>query len=146
MLGVLAGCSDGPVQPGLPQVEAVVAGGNGQFGTVGQLLPTRLQVVVRATSTGAPQENVAVLWEVVGGSAEITTAVATLTDETGSAFATVRLGATAGDIRIHATVTAQETATALFEPMLIVVMGVVVGFLVISMLLPMLTLSSVVSG
>jgi hypothetical protein len=115
MLGVLAGCSDGPVQPGLPQVEAVVAGGNGQFGTVGQLLPTRLQVVVRATSTGAPQENVAVLWEVVGGSAEITTAVATLTDETGSAFATVRLGATAGDVRIHATVTAQETATALFE-------------------------------
>ena len=41
---------------------------------------------------------------------------------------------------------AVTAATALFEPMLIVVMGVIVGFLVISMLLPMLTLSSVVSG
>lgn len=41
---------------------------------------------------------------------------------------------------------AVTAATALFEPMLIVVMGVIVGFLVIAMLLPMLTLSSVVSG
>jgi len=31
---------------------------------------------------------------------------------------------------------------ALFEPILIVVMGVIIGFLVIAMLLPMLTLSS----
>jgi type IV pilus assembly protein PilC len=37
-------------------------------------------------------------------------------------------------------------ATALFEPMLIVAMGVIVGFLVIAMLMPMLTLSSVVAG
>ena len=31
---------------------------------------------------------------------------------------------------------------ALFEPLLIVVMGVVIGFLVIAMLLPMLSLSA----
>lgn len=37
---------------------------------------------------------------------------------------------------------AVRAMTALFEPLLIVVMGVVVGFLVIAMLLPMLTLSS----
>lgn len=41
---------------------------------------------------------------------------------------------------------AVKAMTALFEPLLIVVMGIVVGFLVIAMLLPMLTLSSVVSG
>lgn len=39
---------------------------------------------------------------------------------------------------------AVKAMTALFEPLLIVVMGVVVGFLVIAMLLPMLTLSSIV--
>mgnify|MGYP005849784759 CR=1 FL=1 len=36
--------------------------------------------------------------------------------------------------------------TALFEPILIVIMGIIVGFLVIAMLLPMLTLSSVIAG
>jgi type II secretion system protein F len=39
---------------------------------------------------------------------------------------------------------AVKAMTALFEPLLIVIMGVVVGFLVIAMLLPMLTLSSIV--
>ncbi len=39
---------------------------------------------------------------------------------------------------------AVKALTALFEPLLIVVMGVVVGFLVIAMLLPMLTLSSAI--
>ncbi len=37
---------------------------------------------------------------------------------------------------------AVKALTALFEPLLIVIMGVVVGFLVIAMLLPMLTLSA----
>ncbi len=41
---------------------------------------------------------------------------------------------------------AVKAMTALFEPLLIVVMGVIVGFLVIAMLLPMLTLGSLVSG
>jgi type IV pilus assembly protein PilC len=36
--------------------------------------------------------------------------------------------------------------TSLFEPLLIVVMGVIVGFLVIAMLLPMLNLSSTVGA
>ena len=47
------------------------------------------------------------------------------------------------DTEVDRAVTAM---TALFEPLLIVVMGVVVGFLVIAMLLPMMTLSSVISG
>jgi type II secretion system protein F len=41
---------------------------------------------------------------------------------------------------------AVKAATALFEPILIVIMGVIVGFLVIAMLLPMLTLSSAIGG
>lgn len=40
---------------------------------------------------------------------------------------------------------AVKAMTALFEPVLIVVMGVIIGFLVIAMLLPMLTLSANVS-
>lgn len=39
---------------------------------------------------------------------------------------------------------AVKAMTALFEPILIVMMGVIIGFLVIAMLLPMLTLSSAV--
>jgi type II secretory pathway component PulF len=39
---------------------------------------------------------------------------------------------------------AVKAMTALFEPILIVVMGIIIGFLVIAMLLPMLTLSSYV--
>ncbi len=41
---------------------------------------------------------------------------------------------------------AVKAMTALFEPLLIVVMGVIVGFLVIAMLLPMLTLSSAIGA
>jgi type IV pilus assembly protein PilC len=37
---------------------------------------------------------------------------------------------------------AMKAFTALLEPIIIVIMGVIVGFLVIAMLLPMLTLSS----
>jgi type IV pilus assembly protein PilC len=37
---------------------------------------------------------------------------------------------------------AVKALTALFEPIMIVVMGIIIGFLVIAMLLPILTLSS----
>ena len=39
---------------------------------------------------------------------------------------------------------AVSAAMSLFEPMLIVLMGVIVGFLVVAMLMPMLTLSSAI--
>lgn len=41
---------------------------------------------------------------------------------------------------------AVKALTALFEPLLIVIMGIVIGFLVIAMLLPMLTLSSTIGA
>lgn len=56
-----------------------------------------------------------------------------------------RLGAVTAriaDAYDHEVDRAVKAIAALFEPMLIVVMGVVIGFLVIAMLLPMLTLSS----
>jgi len=41
---------------------------------------------------------------------------------------------------------AVKTLVTLFEPILIIVMGVIIGFLVIAMLLPMLTLSSAIGA
>ena len=56
-----------------------------------------------------------------------------------------RLGAVArrmAETFEHETERAVKTLTALFEPLMIVIMGVIIGFLVIAMLLPMLTLSA----
>jgi type II secretory pathway component PulF len=48
-------------------------------------------------------------------------------------------------VRLSQEVTAtMDSATALFEPVMILVMGGVVGFIVVSMLLPMLQLNKLV--
>ena len=60
-------------------------------------------------------------------------------EETGRLGSVTKRVADAYDIEVDRAV---KAFTALLEPILIVFMGVVVGFLVISMLLPMLTLSS----
>ena len=62
-------------------------------------------------------------------------------EESGRLGAVTKRIADAFDIEVDRAVKAM---TALFEPILIVIMGVVIGFLVIAMLLPMLTLSSYV--
>lgn len=62
-------------------------------------------------------------------------------EESGRIGAVAKRVADAYDLEVDRAV---KAATALFEPMLIVVMGVIIGFLVIAMLLPMLTLSSIV--
>ncbi|HEX73068.1 MAG TPA: type II secretion system F family protein [Candidatus Hydrogenedentes bacterium] len=62
-------------------------------------------------------------------------------EESGRIGAVAKRVADAYDTEVDRAVKAM---TALFEPLLIVVMGVVVGFLVIAMLLPMLTLSSAI--
>lgn len=63
-------------------------------------------------------------------------------EETGRLGTVTKRVADAYDTEVDRAV---KALTSLLEPLLIVVMGVVVGFLVISMLLPMLTLSSNVS-
>ena len=64
-------------------------------------------------------------------------------EESGRIGAVSRRIADAYDLEVDRAVKAM---TALFEPLLIVIMGVIVGFLVISMLLPMLTLGSAIAG
>lgn len=60
-------------------------------------------------------------------------------EESGRIGSVAKRVADAYDIEVDRAV---KALTALFEPLLIVIMGVVVGFLVISMLLPMMTLSA----
>jgi len=64
-------------------------------------------------------------------------------EESGRIGAVTNRIADAYDLEVERAVKAM---TALFEPMLIVVMGIVIGFLVIAMLLPMLTLSSAIAA
>ncbi len=63
-------------------------------------------------------------------------------EESGRIGAVAKRVADAYDIEVDRAV---KAATALFEPLLIVIMGVIVGFLVISMLLPMLTLGNAIA-
>jgi type II secretory pathway component PulF len=60
-------------------------------------------------------------------------------EESGRLGAVTRRIADAYDTEVDRAV---KALAALFEPILIVIMGIVIGFLVIAMLLPMLTLSS----
>ncbi len=60
-------------------------------------------------------------------------------EESGRLGTVTKRMADAFDIEVDRAV---QAMTALFEPILIVIMGIIVGFLVIAMLLPMLTLSS----
>jgi type IV pilus assembly protein PilC len=62
-------------------------------------------------------------------------------EESGRIGAIAKRVADAYDIEVDRAV---KAFTALFEPLLIVVMGIIIGFLVIAMLLPMLNLSSIV--
>ena len=64
-------------------------------------------------------------------------------EESGRIGAVANRVADAYDIEVER---AAKAVMALFEPLLIVVMGVIIGFLVIAMLLPMLTLSSAIGA
>lgn len=64
-------------------------------------------------------------------------------EESGRIGAVTNRIADAYDVEVDRAV---KAVTALFEPLLIVVMGVIIGFLVIAMLLPMLTLSSAIAA
>ena len=108
-------CRGGPVGPEIPTLEVVVAGGDGQFGTVGQILPAPLHAVVRVAETGLPRKDVTLSWEVEAGDARLVGSPATVTDSTGSAYARVELGAQPGDVFIRATVVEQESASIGFQ-------------------------------
>jgi hypothetical protein len=114
LLLVVGACSGGPTDPRLPVVEILVASGDGQFGALGQALPVPLQALVRTASSGTPRKDVGVFWQVMEGEADFTGSPATLTDESGSAFASLRLGSVPGEVVVRATVTEQESVTVDF--------------------------------
>ncbi|MGD8728380.1 MAG: IPT/TIG domain-containing protein, partial [Gemmatimonadota bacterium] len=114
LLGLLAvACGPDPVAV-LTGLEIVVAGGDGQFGTVGQRLTTPLRAVVRVEATQKPREDVNVHWEVLEGGATLESAARAVTDETGSVEMLVRLGATPADVTVRASIESQPGAGATF--------------------------------
>jgi len=115
LLPLLASCGDGPADPTLPELEVVVAGGDGQYGTAGQRLPAPLQASVRKVESGAPQEGVTVRWAVESGDASLVTTSVGTSDAQGLVSATVQLGTTVGPAKIRVTVQEQEAATVTFQ-------------------------------
>lgn len=110
---VSAACSS-PANIVQPPLETLVASGDSQYGTAGQLLGEPLQVVVRSIVTKVPREGVTVVWTVESGDATISGPGATVTDSAGSARAAVRLGSATGEVTVRATVQQQNQASAEF--------------------------------
>ena len=111
---VLGSCRRGPVDPALPILDVVVAGGDGQFGTLGQTLPEQLHAVVRVAETGLPRKDVTVLWEVEQGSATFLGVPTTVTDSTGSSRRSLQIGTEPGEILVRVSVIEQQAASAEF--------------------------------
>lgn len=99
----------------LPPLEALVANGDGQYGTVGSVVQIPLQVIVREVESQRPRNGMAVQWSVDQGAASLETIATTITDETGSASVRVRLGASTGEVVVRARVVEQDNATATFR-------------------------------
>lgn len=118
-LVVVLACSKSPVGPGLPALEVISAGGDGQYGTAGVELPEPLRIVVRAAESKLPVEDVDVRWEVVSGDATLLGPDVRVTDDTGAAEISLRLGSSRGEITIAATVAGQSEATAVLHAFLV---------------------------
>ncbi|MEX2465921.1 MAG: hypothetical protein WD995_03375 [Gemmatimonadota bacterium] len=119
LLLVLAVCSRNPVEPALPALEVVVAGGDGQYGTEGVELPQPLRVVVRVVETKLPASEVDVIWEVVSGDASIVGPDVQVTAEDGSAEISLRLGTSVGEVSVAARVASQAGAGATLRSFLV---------------------------
>jgi hypothetical protein len=115
----VAACSASPVEPRLPELEVVVAGGDGQYGTSGVDLPHPMRVVVRSVETKLPAADIDVQWTVVSGDASIMGADVRVTNDAGAAEVQVRLGSAEGEISIEATVVRQAGATATLRSFLV---------------------------
>ena len=97
----------------------VVAGGDRQFGTPGQRLPTPLQALVRRTDTGAPQSGIAVSWAVESGSASLVNTPVGTSDAQGLVSAILQLGSSSGTVRVRAAVRDQPEAGISFEAFIV---------------------------
>ena len=115
----LQACGDSPVEPDLPALEAVVAGGEGQYGTPGQRLPSPLLVLVRRSDTGTHQKGITVEWTVEAGDASLVTSSVGTTDDDGYAKAVISLGTAPGEVRIRATLRQQPKVSVSFTAHLV---------------------------
>ena len=111
--GVACGSDPTIVLPG--PVEVIVAGGDSQYGTPGQTLPAPLHVVVRSLTTQLPATGRTISWRVVSGDGQITAPTVSVTDSTGSARATLRLGTSTGEIVVRARVEGEGGGGAEFR-------------------------------
>lgn len=108
-------CSAGPTTVVLPELEVLVASGDGQYGTASQTLQIPVQVIVRAVATQVPRSGMNVLWSIEEGDASIVGIANTVTDSTGSTDVRVRLGTQTGEITVRAAVQDQDRAFATFR-------------------------------
>lgn len=110
-----AGCNAVPTAVALPPLDVVVASGDGQFGILGEVLDAPLRVVVVTAVAGIPREGVSVVWEVTQGAASVLGVPTTVSDSTGSTEVRLRLGQTAGEVRVRASAAGQSSAEATFR-------------------------------
>jgi hypothetical protein len=94
----------------LTGLEIVVAEGDAQYGTVGQLLGTPLRAVVRSETSQMAEEGISVLWEVQSGSATLVGSGVASSDSTGSVETRVQLSSVPSEVVVRATVAAQTSA------------------------------------
>lgn len=118
LVAVVGACSN-PTEVVVPPVEALVASGDSQYGTAGQTLSAPLQVLVRSVNTQLPRPGVTVRWTVQEGDASIVGVSATVTDSTGSARASVRMGQQTGPVTVRATVQERNEAFTDFRLFLV---------------------------
>lgn len=115
----IAGCGGSTTTVMRPPVQVWVASGDAQYGTSGQTLDFPLKALVQALTTDLPQPGVEVLWSIESGDAEIVGVPATISDSTGIATASVRLGASVGPVVVRATAQGQSPAFAEFDVFLV---------------------------
>ncbi len=108
-------CGPGSAEVVVPPVEIRIASGDGQFGTTGATLQTQLHVVLTSVRTQLPVQNVTVQWSVESGSAEVQGTSATISDDSGSARVSIRLGSEVGPVEVRASVQDQEAASVVFR-------------------------------
>lgn len=103
MAAALTSCGDGGTGPEDGGFSVAAQTGETQFGVRGSALADPLQVVVTDPVSKTPQDNVAVTWRVVSGSATLS-ATSTFTTTSGIASVTVLLGTQLGTSVIEASV------------------------------------------
>jgi hypothetical protein len=111
---IVGACSSSPTEVVPVPAEVLIAGGDSQYGTMGQTLQTPLHVVVQSLSTELPIRGREVRWSIESGDASISGSSLVVTDSTGSARARVRLGTSTGEVTVRATAEGEGGSSAVF--------------------------------